>query len=135
MEILINKHILCVLNFCLGASTISPQIIHSMYKCEASVWRFNSLPDMVMRGSPVGSPVGCPVGCPVGSPVGCPVGSPVGSPVSGSGRRWSEMNFFQHSANFVIDETFDVRTVFCFQNYNKQSGLRFVDFTQSARTN
>jgi hypothetical protein len=34
-----------------------------------------------------------------------------GSPVSDSGRRWSEMDFGRYSANFVIDETFDLLAV------------------------
>jgi hypothetical protein len=42
-----------------------------MYKCEASAWRFHSLPNMVVRESQV----------------------------AGSGRCWSKMDFVQYSAN------------------------------------
>ena len=66
------------------------QIFHWMYKYEASTWCFHSLPNMVVRESPLAR----------------------------SGRKWNEMDYGLHSANVLIDETFDLNTVFCSQNYN-----------------
>uniref|UniRef100_A0A673ZFN0 Inositol polyphosphate phosphatase-like 1a n=1 Tax=Salmo trutta TaxID=8032 RepID=A0A673ZFN0_SALTR len=41
-----------------------------------------------------------------------------GSPVASSGRRWNQIDIGRHSDNLLIDESFDLNTVFCSQNYN-----------------